>query len=190
MKTFKPLFIITLSILLSFLPITIYAHSGKTDYKGGHRDSKTGEYHYHHGYPEHQHEDMDGDGVLDCPYDFDDNVNNSNKNSGIIEKEKTLLGIYSIIGIILSITHLLMLFPVKLKRNKYKLTYKLILYILFFTVIAFLFCTGIFFMFVLIHSIVCAIFEDDFWLQQLLTNTFNFILIYRIIIEFKDRKSK
>lgn len=89
MKTFKLLFIFALAFLLSFFSITISAHSGKTDYKGGHRDSKTGEYHYHHGYPEHQHEDTDGDGVLDCPYDFDDNENNANKNSGRIEKDRS-----------------------------------------------------------------------------------------------------
>ena len=32
-----------------------YSHSGGTDYKGGHRNHRTGEYHYHHGMGPHQH---------------------------------------------------------------------------------------------------------------------------------------
>lgn len=43
-----------------------FAHSGRTDSKGGHYDRSTGEYHYHHGYKAHQHEN----GV--CPYDYND----------------------------------------------------------------------------------------------------------------------
>lgn len=30
-----------------------YAHSGRTDSKGGHYNRSTGEYHYHHGKPAH-----------------------------------------------------------------------------------------------------------------------------------------
>lgn len=48
------------------------AHPGRTDGRGGHYDSATGEYHYHHGYRAHQHTDLDGDGKADCPYNFDD----------------------------------------------------------------------------------------------------------------------
>ena len=48
------------------------AHPGRTDSRGGHYDSVTGEYHYHHGYRAHQHTDLDGDGKADCPYNFDD----------------------------------------------------------------------------------------------------------------------
>lgn len=43
-----------------------FAHSGRTDSKGGHYNRSTGEYHYHHGYSAHQHEN----GV--CPYDYND----------------------------------------------------------------------------------------------------------------------
>ena len=43
-----------------------FAHSGRTDSRGGHYDRSTGEYHYHHGYSAHQHEN----GV--CPYDYND----------------------------------------------------------------------------------------------------------------------
>ena len=56
------------------LNITAFAHPGRTDSYGGHRESATGDYHYHHGYPEHDHYDMDGDGTEDCPYNFKDNT--------------------------------------------------------------------------------------------------------------------
>ena len=41
------LFVILLLLSASF------AHSGRTDSKGGHYDRSTGEYHYHHGKPAH-----------------------------------------------------------------------------------------------------------------------------------------
>lgn len=52
--------------LVGLLIVPAFAHPGGTDYKGGHTDHSTGEYHYHHGYSAHDHVD----GV--CPYDFDD----------------------------------------------------------------------------------------------------------------------
>ena len=52
--------------LVGLLIVPALAHPGGTDYKGGHTDHSTGEYHYHHGYSAHDHVD----GV--CPYDFDD----------------------------------------------------------------------------------------------------------------------
>lgn len=64
----------TLLLFTAILTMITVLHSGKTDSKGGHRDSSTGEYHYHHGYPAHQHYDMDGDGKRDCPYNFNNNV--------------------------------------------------------------------------------------------------------------------
>ena len=66
-----------LVFLMLFLPVTVMAHPGRTDGRGGHTDHSTGEYHYHHGYPAHQHYDMDGDGKADCPYDFKDKTDNS-----------------------------------------------------------------------------------------------------------------
>lgn len=46
---------------------TTFAHSGRTDSSGGHKDNKNksglGYYHYHHGYSAHLHEN----GV--CPYE-------------------------------------------------------------------------------------------------------------------------
>ena len=58
-----------LLVVLAFFTSPAYAHSGKTDGKGGHTDHSTGEYHYHHGYKAHQHYDIDGDGEADCPYE-------------------------------------------------------------------------------------------------------------------------
>ena len=71
--------------VLSFVFIisaTVYAHSGGTDSKGGHKNHSTGEYHYHHGYAAHQHYDMDGDGDKDCPYTF--NGDTTSKGSGSV----------------------------------------------------------------------------------------------------------
>lgn len=45
-----------IALLTVFLLSTVaFAHSGRTDSKGGHYDHSTGEYHYHHGHPAHQH---------------------------------------------------------------------------------------------------------------------------------------
>lgn len=65
------------AILFCF-SITVSAHPGRTDSKGGHTDRVTGEYHYHHGQPAHQHYDVDGDGMIDCPYMF----NNQSEKQG------------------------------------------------------------------------------------------------------------
>ena len=56
--------IISMFLIIIFVPIIAVAHSGRTDSNGGHYDSSTGEYHYHHGYPAHQH-NADGS----CPYE-------------------------------------------------------------------------------------------------------------------------
>lgn len=56
--------IILLFIIASLsVAITSFAHSGRTDSRGGHYNRSTGEYHYHHGYPEHSHPG----GI--CPYE-------------------------------------------------------------------------------------------------------------------------
>lgn len=58
--------IISVILTLIICSVPIYAHSGRTDSNGGHRDknniSGLGSYHYHHGYPAHLHPD----GI--CPY--------------------------------------------------------------------------------------------------------------------------
>ena len=66
-----------LFLLFALLPVPASAHPGKTDSAGGHTNHDTGEYHYHHGYSAHQHYDIDGDGVIDCPYNFKDNTQQS-----------------------------------------------------------------------------------------------------------------
>ena len=71
--------IFILLILFLCIPIVVYAHSGKTDSRGGHTNRSTGEYHYHHGYSAHDHYDMDGDGDVDCPYDFKDRTSGNQK---------------------------------------------------------------------------------------------------------------
>ena len=85
--------ILLILIIPQLLVLTVYAHPGRTDYKGGHTDHSTGEYHYHHGYSAHSHEDLDGDGVLDCPYDFVDKTahssGSSNQSNSNYQKSKT-----------------------------------------------------------------------------------------------------
>ena len=54
-------------LITMIIPVTLFAHSGRTDSRGGHKDNKNksglGSYHYHcGGYPAHLH----SDGV--CPY--------------------------------------------------------------------------------------------------------------------------
>lgn len=68
MKKYKKItFLIISIVLLLVFPLNSFAHSGRTDSKGGHRDNKNksglGSYHYHcGGHPAHLHEN----GI--CPY--------------------------------------------------------------------------------------------------------------------------
>lgn len=75
----KILFIIISVLLLTALSFTTFAHSGRTDSKGGHRDNINGGYHYHHGYPAHQHTDGE------CPY-TESNPTATKNEPGIVTK--------------------------------------------------------------------------------------------------------
>ena len=57
-------------VLALLFALDSYAHSGRTDWRGGHYDQSTGDYHYHHGESAHDHYDIDGDGTIDCPKSF------------------------------------------------------------------------------------------------------------------------
>lgn len=71
----RKILLLTFSIMLIIsFSVVATAHPGGTDENGGHIDQDTGEYHYHHGYPAHDHYDVDNDGQIDCPYDFDDQI--------------------------------------------------------------------------------------------------------------------
>lgn len=54
------------SLLVVLMVFVAFAHPGRTDASGGHKNHSTGDYHYHHGYPAHYHKN----GI--CEYDFDD----------------------------------------------------------------------------------------------------------------------
>ena len=58
----KVIAISVLFILVAFYSLISYAHSGRTDSRGGHHNRKTGGYHYHHGMGPHQHSNGK------CPY--------------------------------------------------------------------------------------------------------------------------
>ncbi len=67
MKTQRILISVLLLFLIVFVPFTSFAHSGRTDSSGGHRDncnqSGLGYYHYHcNGFPAHLHTNGE------CPY--------------------------------------------------------------------------------------------------------------------------
>ena len=81
-------------LVIISIPLSVKAHPGRTDGKGGHTNRSTGEYHYHHGYSPHDHYDMDGDGDMDCPYDFKDKTsrspgNNSKVSPNIVDTPKS-----------------------------------------------------------------------------------------------------
>lgn len=74
MKSVKK--VLALLVLLVFLPATVFAHSGRTDSSGGHKDNKNksglGSYHYHcGGHSPHLHEG----GA--CPYAKDSSSSSS-----------------------------------------------------------------------------------------------------------------
>lgn len=98
MKKILCIFISIITILS--LTVLCFAHSGRTDSSGGHKDSSTGEYHYHHGYPAHQHPNGK------CPYDFDDNTNSESNNSTLKTTEYDIGDILGItfVTVILSFT--------------------------------------------------------------------------------------
>jgi len=73
-------YLLFISLFFVLFSIAVSAHPGRTDSNGGH-STDSGGYHYHHGYPAHEHTDMDGDGKKDCPYDFHDITDHSNKYS-------------------------------------------------------------------------------------------------------------
>ena len=80
MKNYLKKFLISLGILALFFSNVAFAHSGRTDSRGGHKDNKNksglGSYHYHcGGYPAHLH----SNGV--CPYTSTPNTNNNSNSS-------------------------------------------------------------------------------------------------------------
>lgn len=87
----KNIFIRKAAIILlsvSILPVTLFAHSGRTDANGGHRDNKNksglGSYHYHcGGYPAHLHKN----GI--CPYSSSSS-SSSNSTSSSSSKKVTI----------------------------------------------------------------------------------------------------
>ncbi len=77
----KTVLVTSIAIMLVVTLISYaHAHSGKTDFKGGHYDRSSGGYHFHHGYSAHQH--YDGE----CPYKLDDKTNH---NSGSSNSDST-----------------------------------------------------------------------------------------------------
>ena len=72
----KRLFLFCIALVM-LSAVVAFAHSGGTDYKGGHYVNGTSEYHYHHGYKAHQHPGGE------CPYDFKDKSSSSGGSSSV-----------------------------------------------------------------------------------------------------------
>ena len=118
----KALCIIVATIYIFSFAVLCFAHSGRTDSSGGHKDSSTGEYHYHHGYPAHQHKNGN------CPYNFDDKTisESNNSTSKIIEHNiGDILGI-TFVTLILSFT-ILVFFASSINSIIYRLTLTMLL---------------------------------------------------------------
>ncbi|WP_399548967.1 YHYH domain-containing protein [uncultured Clostridium sp.] len=84
----KRLLVMIFTVVLNFTIVanSVYAHSGRTDSSGGHRDNKNasglGSYHYHHGYDAHLH----SNGV--CPYESNSNSLTTSPEKETISKAK------------------------------------------------------------------------------------------------------
>ncbi len=82
MKRFLACITVITVILVSSL--SSFAHSGRTDSSGGHRDNKNksglGSYHYHHGYGPHLHTGGK------CPYDTTTSTSSSSSSSSSEKK--------------------------------------------------------------------------------------------------------
>lgn len=96
------------SLMLLFSISTIaFAHSGRTDAKGGHYDHIGGDYHYHHGYPAHQHPNGE------CPYR---NNSSSVKSELTSDDVSSILLISSIIGLMIGSPLVLVLDKIKCQK--------------------------------------------------------------------------
>ena len=69
-----------LILILIFIPLLCFSHSGRTDSRGGHNDNINGGYHYHHGCSAHSHSGG-------CPYDYE-NCRNGGSRSNYKSKSK------------------------------------------------------------------------------------------------------
>jgi uncharacterized protein YjdB len=94
----KIVFILIIALSVISICITTYAHSGKTDASGGHKDNKNksglGSYHYHcGGHPAHLHTN----GV--CPYSSSSSSSKSSKSSSSSSSTKTTTTVSSTVAV-------------------------------------------------------------------------------------------
>ena len=101
--------------------------------------------------------------------------------------EKNLVIIYTVIGIILSVVYITIMFWENIKKIKSKDWWRILILVILIGPIS---CVGIFFLFVTIRSIAGMFVKNDFYTLHLLTNIFNFILVYRIIVAIKEKINK
>lgn len=195
----KPLIIVALLLLLMYTT-TSFAHSGRTDGSGGHTNHSTGEYHYHHGYPEHQHLN----GV--CPYEEKNYknsdsyglsiTNNDSTHSDIksdgkskpnISYDQKIILIYTSIGVLLTIIHIVLVIrspqtreenPPECKTNR---TISFSRIIGAFVCVLFVLSMGLFAywtIYATTYKIAQYLIQDDVIIMNLLANTPTWFILY------------
>lgn len=109
----KKLLCVFFIIVISLFTVNVaFAHSGRTDSKGGHYNHSTREYHYHHGYGEHQH----NDGF--CPIEPENERYHSDWHKFKIWFSQTPTHIIILISFVILLTMLLVFWVIHNKRKK------------------------------------------------------------------------
>lgn len=101
------------------------------------------------------------------------------------ELEKQLVLVYSIICLVLIVTHLIILFYDEVSKLRAKAI--LILSLLSVAILP-IFAWGIFVTFVTLYGIVSAMWKDDFLMAQIAVNAVNFVMLYQIIKLIIDKR--
>ena len=109
-KHFKFILLFLLLLLIG-TTLTVNAHSGRTDSKGGHYNRSTGEYHYHHGESAHQHPN----GV--CPYQKTTVLSEENSSASFLAEHPGVLIMLVVIIIFVTVV-LTIIVKDKIDRSK------------------------------------------------------------------------
>lgn len=191
--------------VFTLLCANVYAHSGGTDWRGGHNDNSTGGYHYHHGYPEHQH----SNGI--CPYDdrysnyaiiekdqeddydYEEESDYEEEFVAIDEKEEKrkeeaetnkYIWIYTIIGLLITLTNLLSVFRDSFKMNR-KTKEPIFVFLISASVVLAMAIFAYWILYAISFRISKSLFKDDVIITHICANIPTFFMIYYVV---KGRK--
>lgn len=190
-------------LVLIIVCANAYAHSGGTDWSGGHTDHSTGEYHYHHGKPAHQHPN----GI--CPYDegesdnyyilpddeneFEEDITDIveyDEEDNEDEKEETeeingYIRIYTAIGVIVMLINLWTDFKEFIRDEFGRKKFQGLLFLLL-LISAISFCCWMLYMFSFYIS--KSLFKEDIVLTHICANIPTFYTIYCIVRNHEEGK--